>query len=43
MNGACCTYGETENVHKIYDWKTRREDLGVDRRIILKYILTEIQ
>jgi len=29
------------NVYKIYGWKTRREDQGVDRKIKLKQILIE--
>jgi hypothetical protein len=29
------------NIHKIYGWKTRREDPGVDRKIELKNIVIE--
>jgi hypothetical protein len=31
------------NIHKIYGWKSRREDEGVDRKIKLKQILVETQ
>ena len=39
MDGRMLYVWGNGNVHKIYGWKTRREDPGVDKKIKLKRIL----
>jgi hypothetical protein len=39
MSGACSTHGRDEKCIHYFGWKTGREDLGVDEKIILEWII----